>query len=377
MDRAASCSKVDEAIANIQFDGELVEKKLFGSGHINDTFLATFKRADGHTNKCILQRMNHKVFEKPDELMENIWSITEHLKRKIIEQGGDPRRETLSVIPTKDGKSYYQDSIGCYWRGFQFIEDAVSFDRVEKPEQFYQSAVAFGRFQNMLADYPAETLHETIPNFHNTPARLEALKKAAKEDVVGRVKDVREELEFIYKRRKDACVLMNMLERGELPLRVTHNDTKLNNVMIDNVTGKSLCVVDLDTVMPGLALNDYGDSIRFGASTAAEYEPDLYKVWLDLKLFESYTKGFLDACGDSLTEKELDMLPMGAKIMTLECGIRFLTDYIQGDTYFKIHREHHNLDRCRTQLKLVADMERKWSQMTAIVQRYRTKKVPV
>lgn len=253
----------------------------------------------------------------------------------------------------------------------------MSFDRVEKPEQFYQSAVAFGRFQNMLADYPAETLHETIPNFHNTPARLEALKKAAKEDVVGRVKDVREELEFIYKRRKDACVLMNMLERGELPLRVTHNDTKLNNVMIDNVTGKSLCVVDLDTVMPGLALNDYGDSIRFGASTAAEDEPDLSKVWLDLKLFESYTKGFLDACGDSLTEKELDMLPMGAKIMTLECGIRFLTDYIQGDTYFKIHREHHNLDRCRTQLKLVADMERKWSQMTAIVQRYRTKKAPV
>lgn len=377
MDRTTSCSKVDEAIANIQFNGELVEKKLFGSGHINDTFLATFRQEDGHTHKCILQRMNHKVFQKPDELMENIWSITEYLKRKIIEQGGDPQRETLSVIPTKDGKSYYRDSIGCYWRGFQFIEDAVSFDRVEKPEQFYQSAVAFGRFQNMLADYPAETLHETIPNFHNTPARLDALKEAVKIDVVGRVKDVREELDFIYKRRIDARVLMDMLERGELPLRVTHNDTKLNNVMIDNVTGKSLCVVDLDTVMPGLALNDYGDSIRFGACTAAEDEPDLSKVWLDLNLFESYTKGFLDACGDSLTEKELDMLPMGAKIMTLECGIRFLTDYIQGDTYFKIHREHHNLERCRTQLKLVADMERKWSQMVAIVDHYRSKKAPV
>lgn len=373
MDRATCCSKVDEAIANIQFDGELVEKKLFGNGHINDTFLTVFKKPDGNTKRCILQRVNHKVFKKPDELMENIWNITEYLKRKIIEQGGDPRRESLSVIPSKDGKSYYRDSIGCYWRGFQFIEDAVSYDQVKKPEQFYQSAVAFGRFQNMLADYPAETLHETIPNFHNTPARLEALKKVVQEDVMGRVKEVQEELAFIRERQADTYILTDMLDKGELPLRVTHNDTKLNNVMMDSETGKGLCVVDLDTVMPGLALNDFGDSIRFGASTAEEDEPDLSKVWLDLSLFESYTKGFLKACGDSLTEKELDMLPMGAKIMTLECGIRFLTDYIQGDTYFKISREGQNLDRCRTQLKLVADMERKWSQMVAIVDRYRKK----
>ena len=225
----------------------------------------------------------------------------------------------------------------------------------------------------MLADYPAETLHETIPNFHNTPARLEALKKVVQEDVMGRVKEVQEELAFIRERQADTYILTDMLDKGELPLRVTHNDTKLNNVMMDSETGKGLCVVDLDTVMPGLALNDFGDSIRFGASTAEEDEQDLSKVWLDLSLFESYTKGFLKACGDSLTEKELDMLPMGAKIMTLECGIRFLTDYIQGDTYFKISREGQNLDRCRTQLKLVADMERKWSQMVAIVDRYRKK----
>lgn len=249
----------------------------------------------------------------------------------------------------------------------------MSYDQVKKPEQFYQSAVTFGRFQNMLADYPAETLHETIPNFHNTPARLEALKKVVQEDVMGRVKEVQEELAFIRERQADTYILTDMLDKGELPLRVTHNDTKLNNVMMDSETGKGLCVVDLDTVMPGLALNDFGDSIRFGASTAEEDEQDLSKVWLDLSLFESYTKGFLKACGDSLTEKELDMLPMGAKIMTLECGIRFLTDYIQGDTYFKISREGQNLDRCRTQLKLVADMERKWSQMVAIVDRYRKK----
>lgn len=371
MDRAAYCAKIQEAIENIQFEGIYVEHMPYGSGHINDTFAAVFQQADGSRRRYILQRMNHEIFKDPEALMENINNVTSFLRKKIVEAGGDPERETLNVVPAKDGKSFFKDSIGSYWRGYVFIEGATSYDKVEKPEHFYQSAVAFGNFQKLLADYPAATLHETIPDFHNTTVRFETFKKAVQEDVMGRAKDVQAEIDFAMAREEDASVLMNMLKKGELPLRVTHNDTKLNNIMIDDKTGKGICVIDLDTVMPGLALNDFGDSIRFGANPAAEDEKDLSKVWMELSLFESFTKGFLEACGNSLTDNEINMMPMGAKLMTFECGIRFLTDYLQGDTYFKVHREGHNLDRCRTQFKLVADMEEKWDQMKAIVEKYR------
>lgn len=371
MDRAAYCAKIQEAIENIQFEGTYVEHMPYGSGHINDTFAAVFQQADGSRRRYILQRMNHEIFKDPEALMENINNVTSFLRKKIVEAGGDPERETLNVVPAKDGKSFFKDSIGSYWRGYVFIEGATSYDKVEKPEHFYQSAVAFGNFQKLLADYPAATLHETIPDFHNTTVRFETFKKAVQEDVMGRAKDVQAEIDFAMTREEDASVLMNMLKKGELPLRVTHNDTKLNNIMIDDKTGKGICVIDLDTVMPGLALNDFGDSIRFGANPAAEDEKDLSKVWMELSLFESFTKGFLEACGNSLTDNEINMMPMGAKLMTFECGIRFLTDYLQGDTYFKVHREGHNLDRCRTQFKLVADMEEKWDQMKAIVEKYR------
>ncbi|MBQ8802347.1 MAG: aminoglycoside phosphotransferase family protein [Tyzzerella sp.] len=348
------------------FKGNLVEYKPWGNGHINDTYLLVFEQ-EREITRYILQRMNKSIFTQPVELMENIMNVTSFLRKRIIENGGDPERETLNVVPAEDGKPYFVDSEGEFWRCYRFIENATSFEQVENPEDFYQSAVAFGNFQRLLADYPAETLHETIKGFHDTKARFEVFKKAVADDVCGRAALVQEEINFVLAREDVANVFGNMLANGELPLRVTHNDTKLNNIMIDNETRKGICVIDLDTVMPGLAMNDFGDSIRFGASTASEDEQDLNKVWCDMKLFEIYAKGFIEGCGGKLTKKEIEMLPMGAKVMTFECGMRFLTDYLQGDTYFKTHRENHNLDRCRTQFKLVADMEAKWDIMNEIV----------
>lgn len=363
--------EVREKVA-MQFalEGELKELSVFGNGHINDTLRATCELADGRTKRYIVQRMNDGIFKNPDELMENVMNVTSFLRKKIIAAGGDPDRETLNVIPTKDGKNYLTDENGDFWRCYIFIEDATSFDQVEKPEDFYNSAVAFGNFQRLLADYPAATLHETIKNFHNTVSRFADFKKAVEEDVAGRARDVQKEIQFVLDREADCHVICDALAKGELPLRVTHNDTKLNNIMIDNRTGKGLCVIDLDTVMPGSSLYDYGDSIRFGASTGAEDEQNLDLIWCDLELFEIYTKGYVEGCGGSLTETEIRMMPMGAKLMTLECGMRFLADHLQNDIYYKIHRENHNLDRARTQFKLVADMEAKWNEMNAIVEKY-------
>jgi len=302
--------------------------------------------------------------------MENINSVTIHLRKKIIEQDGDPERETLNIIKTKDHKMFYVDEDERYWRAYQFIEDALSYDQVETKEDFYESGLAFGNFQRLLSDFPADTLHETIKDFHNTKKRFQRFKEVLEADVRGRAKGAAKEIQFIMDREADANILVDMLESGKLPLRVTHNDTKLNNVMIDNSTRKGICVVDLDTVMPGLSIHDFGDSIRFGANTAMEDETDLTCVSCDLELFEIYVNAFLTGCGGSLTVNEMDMLPMGAKVITYECGIRFLTDHLEGDVYFKIHRENHNLDRARTQLALVKDMEQKWDQMIEIVNKY-------
>ncbi len=333
-------------------------------------YLLTFEIGDMGTMSAILQRMNREIFTKPVELMENVVGVTSYLREKIIERGGDPERETLNVIPAKDGKAYFVDSKGEYWRSYKFITDATCYDRVEKTEDFYESAVAFGNFQRLLADYPAATLHETIKGFHDTRARFQVFKNAVEQDVCGRADSVRKEIEFVLAHEETANVFGELQDKGQLPLRVTHNDTKLNNIMIDNVTRKGICVIDLDTVMPGLAMNDFGDSIRFGASTAAEDEKDLSKVSCSMELFEIYAKGFLQGRAGSLTPKEVELLPMGAKVMTYECGMRFLTDYLQGDHYFKIHREGHNLDRARTQFKLVEDMEAKWDTMARIVRKY-------
>lgn len=358
-----------EAIENFCFEGSLEKDIPWGDGHINDTYRLTFTTG-GKPKRYILQRMNRSIFPKPVEVMENIVGVTSYLRKKIIENGGDPERETLNVIPAKDGKMYYVDSQGEYWRAYAYIEGAGCFNQVERPEDFYESAVAFGNFQRMLAEYPAATLHETISGFHDTKKRFAVFQRAVQEDSFGRASLVQPEIDFILAREKVADCFGELLAKKEILLRVTHNDTKLNNIMIDNATRKGICVIDLDTVMPGLAMNDFGDSIRFGASTALEDEQDLDKVACDMELFELYTKGFIEGCAGRLTKREIELLPMGAKVMTFECGMRFLTDYLQGDSYFKIHRPGHNLDRCRTQLKLVADMEEKWETMQAITARY-------
>lgn len=353
-----------------RLEGEIIEVIPFGSGHINDTFRITCEKEDGQVRRYILQRMNHEIFKNPEELMENVMKVTSFLKNKIIQEGGDPNRETLNVIPTISGDNFLTDENGEFWRTYLFIEDASCFDTVKEPEDFYNSALSFGNFQKLLADYPAQTLHETIANFHNTVKRFEDFKKAVEEDVCGRAKEVSQEIRFVFEREKDTHIICDALEQKKIPLRVTHNDTKLNNIMMDKKTGKGICVIDLDTVMPGSALYDYGDSIRFGANTGEEDEKNLELISLDLELFDIYTKGFMEGCGGRLTKEEIELFPMGAKLMTFECGMRFLADYLQGDIYFKIHRPEHNLDRARTQFKLVADMEAKWEQMQEIVRKY-------
>jgi hypothetical protein len=287
-----------------------------------------------------------------------------------VKNGGDAKREVLTIIKTIDNNNFHIDKNGDFWRAYIFIDDATCYQIVEKPEHFYKSAKAFGKFQNQLSDFNADTLFEAIPNFHNTEKRFETFLKALDQDKFDRAQNVKPEIKFALERKADASILVNLLREHKLPLRVTHNDTKLNNVMIDNITGEGICVIDLDTVMPGLSLYDFGDSIRFGANPALEDEKDLSKVFMDLDLFELYSKGFLEEAGKSLTPTEIEYLSFSAKIMTLECGIRFLTDYLNGDTYFKIHREGHNLDRCRTQFKLVSDMEDKMDQMNDIVKKY-------
>lgn len=368
------CSRIEEAVQAFLVDGEPVSCQRFGSGHINDTFLLVCQD-DERKNKYILQRMNNEVFKDIKGLMKNVSGVTEYLRGRIQEENGDPDRETLTLIQTKGGAYYFTDSTGNNWRMYRFITGATTYDVVKKPEDFYQSAKAFGHFQRLLAGYPVQELTETIPDFHNTPVRLRTFQKAVEEDICHRAAECQKEIQFVLERADEVGAVMNLLQSGQMPYRVTHNDTKLNNIMIDDITGEALCVIDLDTIMPGASVFDYGDSIRFGANTAEEDERDLSKVSLSLPLFEIYTKGFLEGCEGSLTETEIAMLPMGAKLMTLECGIRFLTDYLQGDTYFKIHRERQNLDRCRTQFALVADMEAKWGKMRAIVRQYGSQNV--
>lgn len=351
------CDVTAQVLKEFCLDGNVVSCERYGCGHINVTYLVVTQ--SGH--RYILQKINNSIFKDVPGLMGNIAAVTKYL-RQII---SDPRG-VLTLVPTKDGVDYVEHTDGSFWRVYDFVEGSLCLQAPESPEDFYQSAVAFGIFQQQLKDFPADTLCEVIPNFHNTADRYRIFKEALAVDVCGRAKDVRAEIDFVLAREQEAGTLVSMLAEGKLPLRVTHNDTKLNNVMLDEATRKPLCVIDLDTVMPGSSLYDFGDSIRFGAATAAEDEKDLDKVWMDISLFETYTKGFLSAC-PGLTETEREMLPMGAKLMTLECGVRFLTDYLNGDTYFATHYEGQNLDRCRTQFKLVADMESKWDEMQRIV----------
>lgn len=344
----------------------------YGQGHINETYCIVCQPRDGDCIRYILQGLSGAAFPHPEELMENFVGITGYLREKIIAAGGDPKRETLSLIKTRDGRDYYRDSNGKIWRLMPFIENTDCFQSAT-PELFEASARAFGRFQRLLNGYPTETLHETIVNFHNTEDRFAKFQTAVRKDRMGRAKDVQPEIQFILARQADCSVALNALREGKLPLRVTHNDTKLNNILIDRETHEGICVIDLDTTMPGLSINDFGDSIRFGANHNAEDEPDLSKVNFDLDLYEVYTRGFLEGAGGILTAGELEYLPWGARLMTLECGIRFLTDYLEGDHYFHIHYPEQNLNRCRTQFKLVKDMEEQFEMMGRIVENYAAK----
>ena len=361
---------LQEALGAFDFGAPVVGAIRYGCGHINDTFVVHTQPEDRCCRRFILQRMSSAAFKRPDQLMENIIGVTEFLGREIEKHNGDRSREAMEVVRPKSGQDYYTDSQGGAWRVYPFVEGTVCHQAADTPELFAASGRAFGRFQRLLADYPADTLYETIPRFHDTEDRLAKFKAAVAADKLGRAKDCQPEIDFVLAREADCSVALNAMREGRLPLRVTHNDTKLNNVLMDDKTGEGMCIIDLDTVMPGLVLYDFGDSIRFGANHCAEDETDLSKVNLDVELFSAYTAAFLEGTGGSLTNDEIAMLPWGAKLMTLECGIRFLTDYLEGDTYFHISRERQNLDRCRTQFKLVSDMEERWPELEAIVRGY-------
>ena len=348
--------QIEKIACSFRIDGTPVQCHEFGSGHIN----STFKVLTDSGREYVLQRINKYVFKDPVRLMENAGAVTDFLRSRVE----DPRM-ALHFIPTQDNKFYFLDDEEEYWRMYDFI-GGFCLDAPETEEDFYQSAIAFGRFQHMLSDFPAHTLFETIPEFHNTIDRYRQLRESIEKDACGRLESVKDDVAFMMEREELACTLQRLRESGELPLRVTHNDTKLNNVLLDKDTRKSLCVLDLDTVMPGLSLYDFGDSIRFGAATAAEDEKDLSKMEMDLHLFEVYTKGFLEAA-TSLTDREVELLPLGAFVITLELATRFMKDYLDGDLYFKTAYPEHNLVRARAQMKLAADMQAKFDDMNRIV----------
>ena len=350
--------------AQFAVEGRLIEAVPYGNGHINDTFVVT-TRAGGVCRRYIMQHVNAHVFRNPREVMQNILSVTGHLRR-AIEKAGESL-QVLTLVLTLRGGAFWTDPDGSIWRMYRFVEDAVSYDRADTPELFCESGRGFGDFFRLLADYPAETLFETIPHFHDTPARMRQLSAAIASDTAGRAADVRREIAFALEREELSGALYRDQLSGALPLRVTHNDTKLNNLLLDAHTGRSVCVIDLDTVMPGLIAYDFGDSIRFGASTCPEDERDLARCHFSVDMFAAFARGYLERAGGSLTDAELRSLPLGAIIMTLECGVRFLTDHLSGDVYFKIHRPGHNLDRCRTQFRLVEEMERQRPEMERII----------
>jgi hypothetical protein len=353
--------KLQEIGAHFAFKAKPTSIARFGSGHINDTFLAQGKPS------YILQRLNTKIFTNPEGVMANIESVTKELAKKIQLDGGDPLRQTMTLIPTKDGTCFYRDGEGGFWRAYLYIDDSLSLDLPRNAQDFKESAIAFGQFQHYLRDYPAKTLFTSIPHFHDTPKRYRDFLEAVKNDGVGRKSGVLAEIAFIEEREKTFGTVEDELRNGTIPLRVTHNDTKLNNVLLDKETGKALAVIDLDTIMPGSALYDFGDSIRFGANTAKEDEKDFSKVSLSLPLFQTYVDGYLEGCANALTKKEIEQLPLGAYLMTIECGMRFLMDYLNGDTYFRTDYPEHNLVRAKGQLLLVQDMEKKKKELTEII----------
>ncbi|MBR2440151.1 MAG: aminoglycoside phosphotransferase family protein [Lentisphaeria bacterium] len=341
--------------------GDFIIGVPFGTGHINDTYQVAFDQG-GTIVHYTVQRINHNVFKNPPALMDNVERVTAHLTSKNLGKSGGSRR-TLRVIRTLDGKNCYQDPDGNFWRCYVFVENSRTYDILETEKQAFEAARAFGKFQGELVDIPGGRLNETIPDFHNTPKRLANLEESIKLDKFDRVKNVQKEIDFVMSRRDDCGILLDLHKQGLIPERITHNDTKLNNVLIDDFTGEGICVIDLDTVMPGLAHYDFGDMIRTGTSPALEDEPDLSKVTMRFNMFEALLRGYLAGGNGFLNEVELEYLPFAGKLITMEIGIRFLTDYLDGDIYFKTHRNNHNIDRCHTQFKLVESIEEQMDAM--------------
>ena len=362
-------NEIKTAFNAFERGGNIVSVNQITAGLINATYLIETDKKE----KYILQKINTFVFKNPDELMENIVGVTKYITEKIKENGGDYKRENLNFLPCNSGKYYFRDENNDAWRMYIYVDEALTYNKPKNDDTFRSAGQSFGRFMKLLAGYPAATLNETIKNFHYTPARYENFLKAVEADVKGRKAVCEEEIKFVTDRKADTHKLTDLIESGDLPLRVTHNDTKLNNVLFDINTDKSICVIDLDTIMPGLSLYDFGDSIRSGANTGAEDEPDLSKVGIDLALFEAYADGYLSETADSLCDAEIENLAFGAKLMTFECGMRFLTDYLEGDVYFRTTHAEHNIIRARNQFRLVADMEAHMDEMNAIIAKYKEK----
>ena len=360
-----TAEQLDHVVKQFRIEGDIISCEPYGDGHINDTYkIETTKQL------YILQRINNSVFKDVELLMSNIQKVLDHAKESIIAAGGNPEREAMTLIPTLDGKSFYQFGEKFY-RIYIFIDKTLSLNLARTEADFYESGVGFGKFAKMLDGFNADEIKDVIPDFHNTRVRFNNFLNALKADRYDRAKEVQPEIDFALKREEFCGKIVDMLDSGEIKRRVTHNDTKLNNVLLDEKTGKAVAVIDLDTVMSGSACYDFGDSVRFGCSTALEDEEDLNKVHFSMPLFKVYSEGFLGALKGTLTDKEIDCMPIGAIMMTLECGIRFLTDYLEGDCYFRVHKDKHNLIRCRTQFKLVEEMEAALPEMLEVVRKFK------
>lgn len=358
---------IKHVLPEFAFEGKYLSVSELNSGIINNTYHLVYMLEDGKERHYTLQHINSYVFKDPVAVMRNIQRVTDYLRHSLERDGLDPQRRVLRLKPTRDGGVFYRDRQGGVWRAYDFIERATAYDRPQRPEDFYQVGRAFGEFQKRLCGFPAEQLTETIPNFHNTTRRFYDFVRALSEDKAGRAGSVEAEIDALFDRRKMMNQIVQRLEDGRLPMRVTHNDTKINNVMLDDETGQALCVIDLDTVMPGSALYDFGDAVRFGASTADEDEPDTSLIGLDMEKYALFTQGFLQETRGFLSEEELRLLPLGVKVITCELAMRFLTDYLDGDPYFKIKSPEHNLIRARAQLALLRDVERREGEMARVV----------
>jgi Ser/Thr protein kinase RdoA (MazF antagonist) len=361
-------NEIKQVLPQFRFEGSYHSVEEMHSGNINTTYHLVYLDG-GRARHYTLQHINSYVFKDPAKVMHNIQRVTEHLRASLIAGGRNPERHVLELVPARDGNTLFRDSRGSFWRAYRFIENATAYDRMEAPRHFFEAGRGFGMFQRRLFDFPVGELYETIPDFHNTTRRFYAFARSVADDRAGRAARLEDEIEFLFERRGMMGEIVKLLASGALPVRVTHNDTKVNNVMIDDATGEAICVIDLDTVMPGSSLYDYGDAIRFGASTAAEDEPDPRKIALDMDKFELFTRGFFQETRGFLTREELLLMPLGAKVMTGELAMRFLTDYLDGDLYFKVKSPEHNLIRARAQMKLLTDIEEKYDRMLEFASR--------